>query len=82
MDHKIIELFQTVCFLVVMQHGEGLWTKAPLYIQEKMKTIEDPAGAWNMLDDEGQMKVLRWARHWQFPLHDVVDEISRKGGTS
>ena len=39
MDPADLKLFQTVCFLTLMQHGEGLTSKAPRYIQEKMNLM-------------------------------------------
>ncbi len=76
---KQTKLFRTVCFLVMMQHEEGLMAKAPGYIEEKMRTTETPLAAWRSLDSEGQLKVKEWARHWGFPLKDVLDQILPEG---
>lgn len=78
MDPADLKLFQTVCFLTLMQHGEGISSKAPKYIQEKMKASEGPRGAWNMLDFEGQILVRAWAKYWNFPLVDCMREISKE----
>jgi len=78
MDQEDLNLFRTVCFLQLMQHGEGLSSKAPKYIREKMKTSEDLIGAWNMLDNDSQLKVLEWSRHWHFPLEKVIEAISER----
>ncbi|MBA7582809.1 hypothetical protein ES708_24746 [subsurface metagenome] len=82
MDQNQIDLFKTVCFLVLMQHGEGLTSKAPTYIQEKMKASEDPIAAWQMLDGDGQLKVVEWAGSWNFPLGAVMEEIQKNEVTS
>ncbi len=81
MDQDQIELFKTVCFLALMQHGEGLTSKAPKYILEKMKASKDLVAAWQMLDVDGQILVRAWARHWNFPLVDCMREISKGGMT-
>ena len=82
MNQEDLKIFQTVCFLAVMQHGEGLASKAPKYIQEKMKASEDPRGAWNMLDLDNQILVRAWARYFGFPLVDCMREISKGVVTS
>lgn len=81
MDQNQMDLFRTVCFLVLMQHGEGLTSKAPKYIQEKMKASKDPIGAWGMLDGESRGKVCIWADEWHFPIMDCLEELSKKEAT-
>lgn len=71
------DLFRTVCFLALMQHGEGLLSKAPKYINEKFKTSIDPVAAWNMLDVDCQSKVQDWASSWNFPLFAIIEEIQK-----
>lgn len=78
MHEKDVKLFQTVCFLALMQRGEGLTAKAPSYIREKKKTAENPIGAWNMLGGDIQLLIYEWARLWKFPLDAVLIEISRE----
>lgn len=78
MDPADLKLFQTVCFLTLMQHGKGLTSKAPKYIREKMKTSEELVGAWNMLDGEGQAFVCDWANEWEFPLAECLEEMSKR----
>ncbi len=82
MDQNQMDLFKTVCFLVLMQHGEGLTSKAPKYIQEKMKASKDPRAAWNMLDKESQLRMCDWADKWHFPLVAVIEELQKMEVTS
>lgn len=78
MNAKTRDLFQTVCFLAIMQHGKGLISKHPTYIIEKKKTIESPLAAWKMLDGEGQRKIWDWATKFGFPLEECICEISQE----
>lgn len=78
MNEEQMDLFRTVCFLVLMQHGRGLMMKAPKYIQEKMKVSEDPAHAWSMLNSEGQGKVCDWADKWHFPIAAVLEKLEKE----
>lgn len=77
MDQKDLVTFRTVCFLAAMQHGRGLITKHPKYIQEKIKACKDLVAAWNMLDGEGQAFVCDWANEWKFPIAECLEEISK-----
>ncbi len=78
MHEEDIKLFRTVCFIALLQRGEGLTSKAPSYIREKKKAAEDPIGAWNMLGGNIQLLVCEWARLWKFPLDACLIEISRE----
>ncbi len=75
MNTKILELFQTVCFLACMQHGEGLISKHPDYIQQKLRVIKNPLAAWQMLDGECQSEVVKWANAVGFDLAACLTEI-------
>lgn len=66
------ELFQQVCFLALMQHGEGLISKSPKYIKEKMRVKKSPLAAWQMLDNDCQLVVLTWADRWNIPIMDFI----------
>ena len=51
---KEIALGQVVAFSILMQNNEGIISKAPSYINEKMKLIlaySDPNVYMNLLDD-------------------------------
>lgn len=82
MNKEQMKLFQTVCFLAMMQHGKGLSMKAPKYIREKMKACKNPVAAWDMLDGQGKGKVCVWADKWHFPIKECLDEISSRMVTS
>lgn len=75
MESKDMDLFQTLCFLICMQHGEGLIAKAPAYIREKQEAIQNPLAAWQMLDGEVQVELLKWSDKWEFPIADCLKEI-------
>jgi len=78
MDSENMDLFQTLCFLACMQHGQGLIQKSPSYIREKKKIIQSPLAAWQMLDFEVQENLVLWAKAWGFPLGDCIHEISKE----
>ena len=78
MNEEQMELFRTVCFLAMMQHGKGLSMKHPKYIREKMKVCEDPVAAWNSLDVYGQDVVTCWAHKWHFPIVECLEEILKE----
>ncbi len=77
MDQNQMELFKTVCFVALMQHGQRLTSKAPEYILKKMKTSKDPLAAWQMLDSDGQVEVWKWALLWDFPIKAIIQEIQK-----
>lgn len=76
MNNEQINLFRHVCFIALMQHGKGLISKSPSYIKQKMKTCQCPLAAWQMLDFEGQEKVMQWASYVNFPIKDFIHEIA------
>jgi len=78
MNFEKLELFQTVCFLTTMEHGNGLIDKHPSYITEKKKTCKSSLAAWQMLDWKGQLKILKWANKFGFPIQDCIHEISKE----
>lgn len=73
-----LELFRTVCFIALMQHGEGLISKHPAYIRQKLKGIKNPLGAWQMLDEECQTVVMKWADAVGFDLTACLKEIYKE----
>lgn len=77
MDTAQMDLFRTVCFIALMQHGKGLISKRPDYIKQKFKTSEDPLAAWQMLDFEVQRTVQKWAEYSDFPLTSCLHEIAK-----
>jgi len=59
-------LFSTVCYLVLMQNGDGVISKAPLYIQENANILSanDPMISFAHLDLANQQKVLLYCTEW------------------
>lgn len=68
-------IFRMVCFLALMQHGEGLMGKSPTYIAGKICAKESLPAAWNMLDGNCQQVVMGWALKWNVDIQDFI-----KGG--
>lgn len=67
-------MFAMVCFLVLMQNNNGIISKHPDYISEKLFMLKEGAYAYGMLDRGGQQKVLEWCRQWRLDLPEWVEE--------
>ena len=66
--------FAMVCFLVLMQNGEGITDKAPSYIIEKMYLLRSGIGAFAALDIYNKRIVIGWCEKWKI---DVPEEVSK-----
>ena len=60
--------FGMICFLALMQNGDGLMDKHPSYIQEKLSLIEEGYDAFHMLDIHNMRRVANWCDHWDVLL--------------
>lgn len=64
--------FAMVCFLVLMQNGEGLIDKAPDYITEKIPMLREGLNAFAYLDINNMRKAVAWCDEWKV---EVPEEI-------
>lgn len=56
--------FGMVCFIALMQSGDGLMDKHPSYIQEKLSMVEEGYDAFQMLDLFNMRRVAQWCDEW------------------
>lgn len=76
-DYQYGPLFKMVCYLALMQNGEGLKDKHPSYIGEKLYLLQvkEPLNAFRALDLPNMQKVMGWCERWKFePPPGVVEE--------
>ena len=62
------DTFAMVCFLVLMQNGEGIKDKAPGYIEEKLKMLHMGEDAFAMLDIDNMKKVRDYCDFWKVEM--------------
>ena len=74
---KDVELLGIVSFLVMMENGEGLGSKAPSYILEKYRLIKDVPYAWSALDIHNQRKVIEWGKKWGVDFEKLIEQIGK-----
>lgn len=68
------EVFAAACFLALMRgetNADGLDTKAPCYIEEKIRLLSQGFGAIHELDLQNQYRVRIWYTIW-YQGGDVV----------
>lgn len=68
--------FATVCYLVLMQNGDGLADKHPSYISEKKYMLESGLDAFGALDIHNMRKVRDWCASWGVEMPpEAADEL-------
>lgn len=77
--------FALICFLILMQNGEGILDKHPDYIREKVGMIGMGYEAIGKLDVNNIRKLMEWHEKWnvQLPpeikkLHAQVEEVVKE----
>lgn len=68
------EKFAMVCFLVLMQNGQGILDKHPDYIEEKQAMLTDGYDAFGRLDYSNMAKVIEWHTTWEVKLADEIQK--------
>ena len=61
---------QLVVFSIMMQKGEGIMSKAPSYITEKMEKAFKYEHPENFLDSEGTKIFEDYTKHWEGYIRD------------
>lgn len=84
--------FALVCFLALMQNGDGLIDKAPDYITEKTRILGSGLDAFAALDIHNMRKVVGWCHAWGITVPEPIakemelqeqafEELQAKGWT-
>ena len=69
--------FAYVCYLTLMQNGDGLIDKSPDYIHEKSYMLEVGTSAFGALDIHNMRKVKEWCNVWGVEMpKECQDELN------
>lgn len=63
-------------FLILMQ---GIETKHPSYVEEKLAVADGYDKAYRMLDAQHILELLQWIRDWKAWRHWSEDELKEMG---
>lgn len=66
--------FAMLCFLVLMQNGQGISDKAPMYITEKTDLLGRGYDAFAALDINNMKNVIAWCNKWGVEVPLVVSQ--------
>lgn len=73
--------FAMICFLVLMENGNGLSGKSPDYITEKMSMLRAGVNAFGYLDICNMRKAMKWCEEWKIaPPPEVAEEFRLQEG--
>lgn len=67
------ESFALLCFLVLMENGNGIVDKSPDYIKEKTEMWNAGYDAFSFLDVFNMRKVVQWHKNWKIELPEVIE---------
>ena len=67
------EIFTHTCFIAMM--NGGVIDKSPEYIAEKMEKKDSLTAMWNSLHSNSKNCMKEWAKLWNFPLKELLEEI-------
>lgn len=68
------EQFAWMCYLVLMQNGDGILDKHPSYIEEKKEILTRGYDAFAALDIYNKTILVQWSKGWNVELPtDVLD---------
>ena len=59
-----------VAFLILMENGEGVLSKAPSYIKEKWDLLQDCDYPESLLDEKNKEKFEKYFERWEFMTFD------------
>ncbi len=68
------ESFALICWLVLMENGQGLINKSPNYIKEKTRMWRAGYNAFGYLDIHNMRKVVEWHKAWKLELPEVIEK--------
>ncbi len=66
------ESFAMVCFLVLMENGDGIEGKHPDYIAEKTVMLRAGLDAFGYLDINNMRRVVSWHTTWNVELPEKI----------
>jgi hypothetical protein len=67
------EDFARVCYLALMQNGDGLKDKHPSYIKEKLEMLTAGYDAFSYLDFKNMAKVIEWLNTWKLVIPTPIE---------
>lgn len=74
-----MNIHQIIVFSILMQHGAGILSKSPTYIQEKMEAVmRDTHDPLALLDAEGQTLYARWYAEWHPESEKALKDVEIK----
>jgi hypothetical protein len=65
---KVSDTFAQVCFLILMQNGDGIMDKSPEYILEKSQIQKHGVNAFRHLDIHNMRKLRGWCELWKVEM--------------
>ena len=72
--------FALLCFLVLMQGGDGFMGKSSSYITEKTRMMNLGLDAFGYLDINNMRKVNEWCSVWGVEMPEkCAEELKRQG---
>lgn len=77
--HRTItaDSFAMLCFLALMQNGEGLLDKSPDYITEKTWLLHGKEASFGALDINNMRVVAEYCKRWGINMPPQVEEEYR-----
>lgn len=82
MDKISIDQFALICFLVLMENGEGIADKAPSYIREKRWVLDAGDEAFTALDIHNMRKVKAWCNKWKVEMPKSASTLLKDSETA
>lgn len=65
--------FAMICFLTLMQNGDGLIDKHPDYIEEKINMLQSRYHAFGYLDYHNMTKVIEYLKAWHIEIPEIIE---------
>ncbi len=77
-EENLQENFALICFIVLMQNGNGLSDKSPSYVIEKKTLLKSGFEAYAYLDRNNQIKVLEWYQKWRATMPNEIKNYEKE----
>lgn len=59
-----MDLRGAVVFAILMEEGEGILSRSPSYVLEKLRLCEGKEGRWSLLDEGHRDKLRSYMGRW------------------
>ena len=73
---KLEKIKRLVVFAILMQHGDGIMSKSPEYIEEKYDTVISVPYPEAALDIFNREKLARWMKEWGPHLTRLLNSVN------